>query len=183
MRSLIGRIAPIGLALLVPPSALAQATPEGGPAGVFRRATLELALDPDGGYRLSEESGTLAQGRLQGRDTLAAVDVSGPRACEPADTGRYLIRSSTDSLWLVAVREPCHRRSDALAGGWRRLAGGDIVALAHATVIDGTGAPARPDQTIVLRGGTIADVFRPPRSRRHPMPSCSTSPAATSSQG
>ena len=48
--------------------------------------------------------------------------------------------------------------SDGLAGGWRRSAGDKIVALIHATVIDGTGAPARTDQTIVLHGETIAAV-------------------------
>jgi amidohydrolase family protein len=32
------------------------------------------------------------------------------------------------------------------------------IALTHATVIDGTGAPARRDQTIVIRDGSIADV-------------------------
>ena len=33
-----------------------------------------------------------------------------------------------------------------------------VVALTHATVIDGTGAPARDDQTVVLRDGRIAAV-------------------------
>jgi len=33
-----------------------------------------------------------------------------------------------------------------------------VIALTHATVIDGTGAPARRDQTIVIRDGLIADV-------------------------
>ena len=33
-----------------------------------------------------------------------------------------------------------------------------VIALAHARVIDGTGAPARDDQTIVIRDGTIAEV-------------------------
>lgn len=33
-----------------------------------------------------------------------------------------------------------------------------VVALTHVRVIDGTGAPARPDQTIVLRGGRIEAV-------------------------
>jgi imidazolonepropionase-like amidohydrolase len=32
------------------------------------------------------------------------------------------------------------------------------IALTHARVIDGTGAPARGDQTIVIRGGSIAEV-------------------------
>jgi imidazolonepropionase-like amidohydrolase len=33
-----------------------------------------------------------------------------------------------------------------------------LVALTHARVIDGTGAPARPDQTLVIRDGTIAAI-------------------------
>src|SRR5262245_4431550 len=33
-----------------------------------------------------------------------------------------------------------------------------LIALTHARVIDGTGAPARADQTIVIRDGTIAEV-------------------------
>jgi imidazolonepropionase-like amidohydrolase len=46
----------------------------------------------------------------------------------------------------------------ALAQTPPHAAGSDVVALTHVTVIDGTGAPARPDQTIVLRDGTIAQV-------------------------
>jgi imidazolonepropionase-like amidohydrolase len=33
-----------------------------------------------------------------------------------------------------------------------------VVVLSHVTVIDGTGAPARPDQTIVIRDGRIAEI-------------------------
>ena len=33
-----------------------------------------------------------------------------------------------------------------------------VVALTHAIVVDGTGAPARRDQTIVVRDGNIAEV-------------------------
>jgi enamidase len=33
-----------------------------------------------------------------------------------------------------------------------------VVALTHATLIDGTGGPARRDQTVVIRDGTIVDV-------------------------
>lgn len=35
---------------------------------------------------------------------------------------------------------------------------GPVIALTHANVIDGTGAPARRDQTLVIRDGTIADL-------------------------
>lgn len=34
----------------------------------------------------------------------------------------------------------------------------DVVAITHVNVIDGTGAPARPDQTVVLRAGNIAAI-------------------------
>jgi len=37
-----------------------------------------------------------------------------------------------------------------------------VIALTHARVIDGTGAPARADQTIVIRDGDIADVGNAP---------------------
>jgi hypothetical protein len=36
-----------------------------------------------------------------------------------------------------------------------------VVALTHARVIDGTGAPARADQTIVIRDGNIAEIGNP----------------------
>ena len=33
---------------------------------------------------------------------------------------------------------------------------GDVIAITHVRVIDGTGAAARPDQTLILRGGNVA---------------------------
>jgi len=33
-----------------------------------------------------------------------------------------------------------------------------VIALTNARVIDGTGAPARPDQTLILRAGLITDI-------------------------
>ena len=39
-----------------------------------------------------------------------------------------------------------------------KIAAGKTVALTHARVIDGTGAPARADQTLILRDGNIAAV-------------------------
>src|SRR5216110_3241201 len=33
-----------------------------------------------------------------------------------------------------------------------------VVALTHARVIDGTGAPARDDQTLIIRNGRIAEL-------------------------
>ena len=50
-----------------------------------------------------------------------------------------------------------------------------VVAIAHATLIDGTGAPARNDQTVVVSDGKITAVVRRPawlfpRARRSSMP-------------
>lgn len=43
-----------------------------------------------------------------------------------------------------------------------------LVALTHVRVVDGTGAPARPDQTVVIRDGVIESVGRaaPPKGAR-----------------
>ncbi len=55
----------------------------------------------------------------------------------------------------------------------------DVVALTHVRVIDGTGAPARPDQTLIVRDGRIAASGRRPRApRSRPVRACSTSPAS-----
>ena len=46
-----------------------------------------------------------------------------------------------------------------------------VVALTHVRVIDGTGAPAKENQTLVLRGGNIAemgDAARVKAARRAP---------------
>ena len=57
-----------------------------------------------------------------------------------------------------------------------------VVALTHARVIDGTGAPPRENQTLVIRDGNIAARGRRgTRSRRRPAPRSSTSPARASS--
>ena len=156
----IGRTVALGLGVVVLPSvATGQATTDSSRAGVFRRATLELTLEADGGYRLSAENVSLAQGRFTGRDTVVVVDLAGSDACAPSDSGRYLFRVAQDSLWIVAVQDACHHRTNGLAGGWRRSTEGSILALTHVTLIDGTGAPARADQTIVLKRDTIAAVF------------------------
>jgi imidazolonepropionase-like amidohydrolase len=152
------RLAALAL-LLSPVLAGAQAAPDSARMGVYRRASLELELRADGRYRLSEEDGIQAQGRIEGGDTLAVLDSSGPSACEPVDTGWYVARRTEDSLRLVAMRDPCHRRSNALAGGWVRVEASSTVALTHVTVIDGTGAAPRPDQTVILDGARIADLF------------------------
>ena len=56
----------------------------------------------------------------------------------------------------IAARRP------TLATGVRQYVSIDtsVVALTHVRVIDGTGAPARADQTIIIRDGRLASVGR-----------------------
>jgi imidazolonepropionase-like amidohydrolase len=58
---------------------------------------------------------------------------------------------------LLAAAVPAAQRS---ANGLRQFVKVDapVVALTHVRVIDGTGAPAREDQTVVMRDGTIAAI-------------------------
>src|SRR5215831_1996388 len=73
--------------------------------------------------------------------------------------------SLTSSLLTLALAAPIafaqpSRGRPTLAAGVRQFVAVDttVVALTHVRVIDGTGAPARPDQTVVIRDGTIAAV-------------------------
>src|SRR2546427_10850818 len=52
------------------------------------------------------------------------------------------------------------QRPDSLAAGVRQYTVVDpaVVALTHVLLVDGTGAPPKPDQTIVVRDGRIAEV-------------------------
>src|SRR5436190_17300168 len=60
----------------------------------------------------------------------------------------------------VAESQPARGGRPALATAVRAFVQIDTptVVLTHVRVIDGTGAPARPDQTIVIRDGQIAAV-------------------------
>jgi imidazolonepropionase-like amidohydrolase len=73
------------------------------------------------------------------------------------------LRSSIRSAALVlALSFPAlaQRGRPTLGNGARQFVAVDttVVALTHARVIDGTGAPARADQTIIVRDGRIASV-------------------------
>jgi len=59
---------------------------------------------------------------------------------------------------LVLVAAPLRAQRPTLAVGVRPYVAVDtpVVALTHARVIDGTGAPARVDQTLIIRDGAIA---------------------------
>jgi imidazolonepropionase-like amidohydrolase len=66
---------------------------------------------------------------------------------------RSLVIATVGALPLAAQRP-------TLSVGARAFVAVDtpVVALTHARVIDGTGAPARDDQTLIIRGGAIAAI-------------------------
>jgi imidazolonepropionase-like amidohydrolase len=76
------------------------------------------------------------------------------------------VRSGTTGLVVVltaalalAAASP-HAQPAALSASVREFVSVEdpVVALTNARVIDGTGAPARPGQTVILRQGTIAEI-------------------------
>src|SRR5262245_12150980 len=62
------------------------------------------------------------------------------------------------TLLALATAGPPVRRSDSLSPAVRRFVQVDapVIALRHVRVIDGTGAPPREDQTVIVRAGRIA---------------------------
>ena len=68
----------------------------------------------------------------------------------------FVLRAVLASLPLLAAAE-LHAQRPTLSAGVRAYVAVDspIVALTHARVIDGTGAPASDDQTLVIRDGRI----------------------------
>ena len=76
-------------------------------------------------------------------------------------TVRHLIAAA----FLAVLSSPASAQQPVL-GTWTRSflsVDAPVVALTHVTVIDGTGAPARDDQTIVMRDGRIEAVGASPR--------------------
>jgi imidazolonepropionase-like amidohydrolase len=62
--------------------------------------------------------------------------------------------------WLAAAAVPAVAQQRTLTPGVQQFVSVDapVVALTHARLVDGTGAPARTDQTIIIRGDRIAAV-------------------------
>ena len=71
---------------------------------------------------------------------------------------RTLVIGTLAATTVLAT--PLGAQRDSLSAAVRAYVRSDapLVALTHVRVIDGTGAPARPDQTVVIRDGTIAAI-------------------------
>ena len=69
----------------------------------------------------------------------------------------HSLKTILASLTLLASPE-LHAQRPTLSAAVRAYVAVDspVVALTHARVIDGTGAPARDDQTLIIRNGRIA---------------------------
>src|SRR5687768_1439011 len=73
---------------------------------------------------------------------------------------RALFRVALAVSAMTCAAELSAQRSDSLSGAVRRYVtvSDSVVALTRVTVIDGTGATEKQDQTIILRNGRIAAV-------------------------
>ena len=73
---------------------------------------------------------------------------------------RHLLISWSPAVLVAALGGAVHAQPQQTGNPLRGFIKVDapVIALTHARVIDGTGAPARDDQTIVIRDGSIADV-------------------------
>src|SRR5689334_25400382 len=69
----------------------------------------------------------------------------------------WMLRVAAVSMVLAATASSLDAQRPTLAVGVRPYVAVDtpVVALTHARVIDGTGAPARADQTLIIRDGAI----------------------------
>lgn len=139
------------LAIASPRSVAAQNLPTGrfvAPRGVV------LTIGGDGTWNVGGASGVV---QVSGTYRVTAgqlelTDNPGPRACAEG-AGRYTWRYVADTLRFTVVDDPCAGRRAAFSSPWTIVR--DALALTHATIIDGTGAPPRAGMTIVMRGGRI----------------------------
>lgn len=88
-------------------------------------------------------------------DRVTFRDDGGHVAC-PGPEGRYEWRLTGDTLRFRLIEDPCEGRRGALSAAWVRIPG--ALVLTGVILIDGTGAPARPGMTLVLRDGRVAAI-------------------------
>src|SRR2546423_14922635 len=95
---------------------------------------------------------------------LLAPRAPGPQVRVPKVTERLSSLPMRDRLLLAAtlslLATPLGAQRPTLSVGTHAFVAIDtpVVALTHARVIDGTGAPARNDQTLIIRDGRIAQL-------------------------
>ena len=92
------------------------------------------------------------------RSANALVSCSGEPAANPASLRRWVLLAAI--ACLTTWHAPALAQRPAIGAGARQFVRVDtsVVALTNVRVIDGTGAPARANQTLVIRDGVIAAV-------------------------
>jgi imidazolonepropionase-like amidohydrolase len=127
-------------------------------AGTFTAGPFALAFERDT-VRISRGGQVGIVGYVELRaDTVTFRDVSGPIACNPSFHGRYLWKLDGSTLAFTLISDECSGRAGLIPGrGWTRQS--ESLVLSGITLIDGSGAPARPAMTIVISDGKIADLF------------------------
>lgn len=129
------------------------------PRGIYARGPVTLELT-DSSFRASLGPQLGAAGPVAWRgDTLTVRDTAGARACRPDLEGRYTARVSGDTLRLTVLADPCAGRRSVFSGGPYVKAPSGVRVLEGATLIDGTGSPARPNMTVEVRDGRIAAIY------------------------
>ena len=128
------------------------------PAGRFGARGAVLTLTADGRYSFENQGLTMVAGTLRVTGTgLELTDDGGTGICRDG-TGRYTWRVIGDTLRFALIEDPCAGRRNAIpSAAWVRIR--DALGLTHATVIDGTGSPPRPGQTLILRNGRIVAIY------------------------
>src|SRR5512132_1437520 len=78
----------------------------------------------------------------------------------PGQSMCYRFLKTVLASLTVLVSPELHAQRPTLSAAVRSFVAVDspVVALTHARVIDGTGAPARDDQTLIIRDGRIAQL-------------------------
>lgn len=73
---------------------------------------------------------------------------------------RFVVRVAAALVLIAVLTAPAAAQRPVLSPNVRQYVSVDtaVVALTHVRVIDGTGAPARDDQTLIIRDGNIAAV-------------------------
>ena len=138
----------------------AQATGPRSIVGSFGAGPLALAFDSAGGWRVTLNGTLGVEGAYELRgDTVRLRDRGGPRACSRDALGTYTGARTGRTMNLVAVGDSCQGRRGALARAWTATMSGGVQALVGLTLVDGTGAPARPSTTMLIENGRIRDVF------------------------
>jgi imidazolonepropionase-like amidohydrolase len=141
------------LLLISPLATFAQQRPE--VMGTYSNGPVVIVFTADGRYTVKGGETIVIFGRYQlAGDTLTIQDEGGPYACA-GPAGRYLWQRDAAGMTLRLLSDSCQGRAAPLTtGAWAGPRWPALV-LRGGTLIDGTGAPARPNVDVIIADGRI----------------------------